>query len=986
MKPPRDVAEPPGSPGWGTLFAAHGDCDGWYPMATIRSGREAGGARARRGRRRSAKASATPASTYKAFISYSHAVDGRLAPALQSGLQRFAKRWSQLRAMRVFRDQASLSANPALWPSIESALRESEYFILLASPAAAASPWVDREVSWWVTEKDPATLLIALTDGALCWDFGQRRLDSERTTALPPALRNTIREEPRHVDLRWAAAEDDVSMRDPRFRGCVADLAATLHGRPKDELFGEDVRQHRRTTRLARAAVAIMALLAVAATVAAVVAASQQRRAIAQARLATARQLAVTASSSVDTEYDLALLLAVQALRIENTAAARASLFSALERTPQHVTFLRASLATVADVQVSPDGAVVVGGDAEGNVVVWSVPDGAVLRRLRVPGSAPVQDVAISADGTHLAVGSGNGDVMVWNLSSGEGRPVQHHETAVGAVAFSPDGTQVASGDSEGFVLVTEIASEALVVRLQHHSPYTQRSVDRVSFSPDGLQLSAGSDGAVTRWELDDGREVFSGGGLGAHTAFDEYSDDLLLQADAVGGGGHGVYVSPLDGDAGSTSVSIPGQAEALAFSPDNELLAVAGQGAVRLFGTQSLEPDPGTPIVAGYPAAVASISFSTDRRWMAVASGDAVVLSDLSSGHHVGRVVSEPQDTCNGCLDDRAVAIGPDDRTVAWLDSGSDGPGRVRLWDLTDRTPAGTFEVDVTDVGAVAFAPDGSSVLTGNPAAEWALDGTRRSPPSPLTESAGVVTSTSFTAEGRGLAVTTRIQDDGWTLLVHDVTNGRLILNTPPTENLPATALTEHTLAVGLDDGSIALWDLESRRRVALLQSDRAVTGQTRRSGHQIDSLSFDGAGEQLASVSGGTITVWDVQRRNASTTLRWGGQGQVRFSPNGRLLAAGSQDGAITLWDVSSREELGTLIGQNPRGSPPDMTFSGDGSTMASAIGGGGLMLWDLNVESWIRTACSITNRDLTNAEWERHVGDVLPRTSTCASQSLN
>jgi hypothetical protein len=45
---------------------------------------------------------------YDAFISYSHAVDGKLAPSLQTALQRFAKPWYRLRAMRVFRDQTIL--------------------------------------------------------------------------------------------------------------------------------------------------------------------------------------------------------------------------------------------------------------------------------------------------------------------------------------------------------------------------------------------------------------------------------------------------------------------------------------------------------------------------------------------------------------------------------------------------------------------------------------------------------------------------------------------------------------------------------------------------------------------------------------------------------------------------------------------------------------------------------------------------------------
>jgi len=32
-------------------------------------------------------------------------------------------------------------------------------------------------------------------------------------------------------------------LRDPRFRDCVADLAAPIRDLPKDELIGEDIRQ-----------------------------------------------------------------------------------------------------------------------------------------------------------------------------------------------------------------------------------------------------------------------------------------------------------------------------------------------------------------------------------------------------------------------------------------------------------------------------------------------------------------------------------------------------------------------------------------------------------------------------------------------------------------------------------------------------------------------------------------------------------------------
>ena len=102
---------------------------------------------------------------YDAFISYSHTKDKPIASALQSAIQRLGKRWLQRRVLRVFRDDTSLSATPGLWPSIEQALANSRFLILLASPQAAASPWVAKEVAWWLEHKSADTLLIGVTEG-----------------------------------------------------------------------------------------------------------------------------------------------------------------------------------------------------------------------------------------------------------------------------------------------------------------------------------------------------------------------------------------------------------------------------------------------------------------------------------------------------------------------------------------------------------------------------------------------------------------------------------------------------------------------------------------------------------------------------------------------------------------------------------------------------------------------------------------------------
>jgi hypothetical protein len=267
---------------------------------------------------------------YKAFISYSHAADGQLAPALQSALHRFAKPLFKMRALKVFRDKTSLSANPALWPSIEKALSESEYFLLLASPQAARSPWVHREIAWWLEHRSIDTLLILVTGGELLWDSATQDFDWERTTALPGVLKGQFHDEPLYIDLRWANSEDQLSLRHSQFRGAVLDIAATLHGRAKDELDGEDVRQHRLTKIVTSAAVVMILAFAVTAAWQWHVAGQQRDEALRQKNTAVSRELAVHANAQLPSDPELGVLLAMEAVKASRTAEAEDALRQAL--------------------------------------------------------------------------------------------------------------------------------------------------------------------------------------------------------------------------------------------------------------------------------------------------------------------------------------------------------------------------------------------------------------------------------------------------------------------------------------------------------------------------------------------------------------------------------------------------------------------------------------------------------------------------------
>jgi hypothetical protein len=239
--------------------------------------------------------------------------------------------------MRVFRDKTGLAATPELWSSIERALNDSEFFLLLASPASAQSKWVEQEVDWWLRHRSAAHLLIVCTGGELWWDNAAADFDWDKTTALPRRLEKDFSSEPLFLDLRWARTGTDLSLRNPRFAEEIARLAATLNNRSLDEMIGDDVNQHKRTIRLLRFAIAALIVLTVSALFAAYVAMQARNLAIStdQTRLAdarlrtnefTSRRLAAASMNLLPANAELGILLAAEAMRIHPTREAENAL------------------------------------------------------------------------------------------------------------------------------------------------------------------------------------------------------------------------------------------------------------------------------------------------------------------------------------------------------------------------------------------------------------------------------------------------------------------------------------------------------------------------------------------------------------------------------------------------------------------------------------------------------------------------------------
>ncbi len=248
--------------------------------------------------------------SHDAFISYSHAVDGRLAPALEQGLERLARPWNRLHAIAVFRDHSDLSLADHLWATISGHLDRSRYLVLLACPESASSKWVNREVAHWCDTKGTDQLLLIWTGGDLGWDESLGDFGVE-SSAIPPALRARFVDEPLYLDLRWARDAADLSLHLSNFRAAVAKVASPIRAMPPDELEGEDIRIHRRTRRLARAAVAALAALTLFAAASAVVAVSNAHRADRRTREAVARQVGLAALDLPAGQLDQALLMSL---------------------------------------------------------------------------------------------------------------------------------------------------------------------------------------------------------------------------------------------------------------------------------------------------------------------------------------------------------------------------------------------------------------------------------------------------------------------------------------------------------------------------------------------------------------------------------------------------------------------------------------------------------------------------------------------------
>src|ERR1700744_2380964 len=148
-------------------------------------------------------------SGYDAFLSYTHR-DRPVATGIQKGLHQIGRRLGQLRALRVFRDDTDLTVRPDLWGGIAGALDRPRFLVVVLSPGAAGSHWVNEEVSYWLALRGRGQLLMVLAGGHLQWDREHARFNPQASDAALPVLTEpgVLPEEPFFIDVSGDAPWD----------------------------------------------------------------------------------------------------------------------------------------------------------------------------------------------------------------------------------------------------------------------------------------------------------------------------------------------------------------------------------------------------------------------------------------------------------------------------------------------------------------------------------------------------------------------------------------------------------------------------------------------------------------------------------------------------------------------------------------------------------------------------------------------------------
>ena len=875
---------------------------------------------------------------YWAFISYSHA-DTQWASWLHKSLETYrvpkplvgtvAADGVTLRPRRLFplfRDREELAGAASLGETIEGALLVSRNLIVICSPRAARSRWVNQEIAAFKALGRERRVFCLIVGGE---PDASDEPDSALQECFPEAVRYRVGADRRVTVERVEPIAADVRPDKDGKRNALLKLLAGVLDVGFDRLKQRD--QERRLRRLAVAGGVLAAAVLVLAALTYYAfrqkaAAEREARA---ARAALAGQLATHAQLSLHPSPQRSLLLAVEA--VQTTIRKREPPVSAA------IESLRQALA-YAGGQVFPGRVTTVALSADGRWLATTEKDSPRprtrlwdLTRANAPAT-PFQlegggaaEVAISGDSRWLVTVGQDGDTArLWDLAGKDpsSRPLPL-AGAASPVAFSGNNRWLVSGGTDRSVRLWDlkaVSAGAPPIVL----PPQINEVTVVALSRDGRWL------ATSSWT-----PVSNRGSSDVARLWDLETEHPEARSWALTGN--------------SSSISN------LAFTPDGHWLALSSaefdrhtfrsDRTIYLCDLTSDDPMAKPLLLSGHEGPVTTMAVSPDSRWLATGSEDQTVrVWDLSapdpSAHplsfsgHGARVTG--------------VMIGAGSSWLVTI-----AAEKARLWELANPSPQPVVFGDEgrpSTILSFGLSPDGRWLLLGGDASAYVLDLASAAPAESfraLRGHEGAVIAASFSADGR--TVVTASGDRSarlWRLTAARLSASPVVL---ATERAPAVSPDNRwLLTVGTDepaersDLTAVLWDLTTAEVTARPFFLRGHSGP-------IFEAAFSPDGRWIATGSHDqTADLWRLGASGPGTAplvLRGhtGVVNAVAFSPDGRWLATGSFDGTARLWDLRQPEPSSHPVVLNAGGSVFRVAISADSRWLVTS-GDGVPLLWDL------------------------------------------
>jgi hypothetical protein len=474
---------------------------------------------------------------YAAFISYRHIEpDAGWARWLHRAIEEYGvprdlvEQGAAARIRPVFRDKEELAASHSLSESIEKALEQARFLIVVCSPRTPGSRWVNEEVLRFRQLGRSDRILALLIEG-------------EPENSFPPALRtaaDAAAREPLAADVRARAGESRRRARvDARLR-----LIAPLLGCGFDELRQRE--HERQRVRLVRFAALLAGLLLLVSGLALAIWV-QWGRAERGERRTRAQTLAM--------QSQVEALANERALEIDNHELAPAALLAleslALDATPQGDEALRRAVAALArrshPLRFS-----------NGDQVAAIAPKGAFL---------------LSASETVL---------RLWR--PGDTVPVAQRPTLEGEAGYTDRGVwpqPVFSPD--GLLLATVAPDSVRLRRVPSLEPYAAlarpQTVDGLHFAPGSRLLLLGP--RLVAWNYADGTTRPAGPPLGEYVTQALSGDGRWL---AVAEAGRPVRILDLSGATAPATVGDTAGAAVVALSRDGARVAFSDDAMVEVW------------------------------------------------------------------------------------------------------------------------------------------------------------------------------------------------------------------------------------------------------------------------------------------------------------------------------------------------------------------------------------------------------------------